>query len=68
MASSVKLFTDSIVITGASLTAVTDGSTTPAAPSINPSLGVNVKAGKSVPAFTKSSPACVSTTLLPESA
>ena len=63
-----KLFVLSIVITGASFTAVTDGSTTPAAPSMVPSLGVSVKAGKSVPAFTKSSPACVSTTLFPESA
>ena len=46
-----------------SSTAVTDGSTLTAVPLTVPSLGVSVKAGRSVPAFTRARPAAVSKTL-----
>ena len=45
------------------LTGVTLGVTSTATPSTMPSLGVRVKAGKSLPAFTKSKPAAVKVTL-----
>jgi len=45
------------------MAAVTTGSTLTAVPLVLPSLGVSVKAGRSLPALTKSRPACVSRTL-----
>ena len=47
---------------GASFAAVTVGLTVAAVPFSVPSFGVRVKVGKSVPALTKFSPACVKLT------
>ena len=51
------------LIVGASFTAVTLGSTVAAVPLVVPSLGVSVKAGRSLPALTRARPAAVRVTL-----